>query len=181
MKGQHEGTPGAIELRLQPWRSVLLILLCVGFLAVGGWMAGDPVPDKPEVKLWGWGFVFVFGLGVPFSVREALRRGPRLVVSDAGIEDRASNLGLIPWSEIADIQVAELDKIQYLMLRMRDPDTWEAQRPASSRLLGKLDRAIGLKGIPITISGLNMRADDIAREVGRRFAQHRRGLREFAP
>ena len=179
MKGQHEGMPGAIELRLQPWRSVLLILLCAGFVAVGWWMAGDPARDRPELKWWGWGFVTVFGLGLPLGVREMFRRGPRLVLSSAGIDDRASGLGLIPWSEIADIQVAELDKDRYLMLTMRDPDTWEAQRPAASRVLSRLDRAIGLKGIPITISGLDMRADDIIAEVGRRFAEHRRASRGF--
>jgi hypothetical protein len=168
MKGQHAGTPGAIELRLSPWRSAFLLVACVAFVAIGWLMAHDPSPDHARNRFWGWASVLFFGFLFPFAVRELFRQGPRLIVSDAGIDDRALGLGLIPWSEIAGFELREMNREKFLMLHMHDQDAWEARRPAAKRWAFALNRAIGFQGIPITVSGLTMSAEEIVRQVQRR-------------
>jgi len=138
----------------------------IGF---GWWMARNPQEVRGgDAYLWTWGAVFLFVAAVPAVARELLRRGPLLVLSHAGLEDRRTSYGLIPWSAIEGAELMEMNRQKFLMLRMRDPSAWKTKQSAFARWSQPLNEAFGFRGLPIDVTGLTMRPEDVVAEVRRR-------------
>jgi hypothetical protein len=166
MSGQHGGTPGALELRAATGRSLRLFAAIALLLSFGWWMG--QFPGRGEAKLIQWGSVLLGLAAVPAFVRELLRRGPVLVLSHAGLEDRRTSHGLIPWSAIAGAELVQVEREKYVMLRMRDTAAWQAKPSLVARWMKPLNEALGFRGVPIDVSGLSMPADQVAAEIRRR-------------
>ena len=166
LSGQHGGTPGALELRAAAGKSLRLLAAIAVLLAFGWWMG--QFPGRAEARLISWGSLLLGLAAVPAFVRELLRRGPVLVLSHAGLEDHRTSWGLIPWSAIAGAELVELDREKYVMLQMRDKDAWQGKPSLVARWTKPLNEALGLRGLPIDVSGLSMPADQVAGEIHRR-------------
>jgi hypothetical protein len=139
------------------------------FVSIGLLMANDPSPRRPGTHFWGWASILFFGLGIPLALRELLRTGPRLIISDAGIEDRTNQLGLIPWAEIASIEVRAIGGQTILALSMHNPESWVSRLPARLRWGLRANRALGFSEINIAISGLTVKPAIVAEHVQRHF------------
>jgi hypothetical protein len=154
-----------IEVHASKWK-LLAFLAGTILLGVVAWfMAHDPTPRRAGTHFWGWAGVLLCAIGVVAFTRELLRAGPRLIISDAGIEDRTNRLGLIPWSEIASIEVRSISRQKFLSLSMHNPEPWVSRLPAMARWGMRANRALGFSEINLVISGLTTRPSEVAEHV----------------
>ena len=166
MRSQHGGTPGSLELRASTGASTRL-LVAVVVLLLFAW-AMTRFPERADIRIIAWGSALLALVALPALLRELVRRGPLLVLSHAGLEDRRTKHGLIPWSEIAGVELVDYNREKFMMLRMRDPYAWQAKQSVLGRMIQPLNELLGFRGVPIVVSGLSMPPEQVVGEVRRR-------------
>jgi hypothetical protein len=88
------------------WRTALLILGSITFVALGVWMAGlmGPVPASqriaPEMAVFlGWSGIVFFGLCAAVGAKIWWQNAEQLRIGEAGIKYLRWSDQIIPWSE----------------------------------------------------------------------------------
>lgn len=71
-----------------------------------------------------WIAIVFFGTIAVFSVRKIMSNKPGLIISQVGIDDNSGGraLGLIPWSDIEEINVMEVRQQKFMVLILNNPD-----------------------------------------------------------
>ncbi|KHL24807.1 hypothetical protein PK98_13005 [Croceibacterium mercuriale] len=137
---------------------LMLALLACGTLVVGGlWMAeiiGQPPSSerypKAVVVAVGWLNVLMGAIASAEIIRRLVKAGEHLSIGAAGIRCNAWASQTIPWSEIEEVKVWNLQRQKAIILRLHDPSRYPAKRllaslPGNRRLTGG-DIAIYMTG-----------------------------------
>lgn len=153
--------PGTWTVHASRPRSALLLVGAVAFLAGGVFLVRIGRPFE------GWAGIVLFAVGFPQLLRSFLDGGPRLVIDDQGVLDRALGVGLIPWSEITGASVRALSGQRFVCLEVRDPRFFTAQLGSLRRALLRANRALGFPELSLSVSDLPVGADEVVAEIQR--------------
>ena len=138
--------------RNSPVRVALLVLLSIGFVILGAWIAGMfGEPPKPGAGWIGWFSIVFFGACGVAGLRRLFDRSEMVRISDDGVYYRSWSDATIPWSEIVDVTVWEHKGQRMIVLHLAHPDLF----PSTSALRGLAGLSRGLTGgdIAITLTG----------------------------
>jgi hypothetical protein len=131
---------------------ILLLLLAVGFVAAGLWMAGlGGVAPKPGKEWVGWLSIIFFGAcGVAIFFR-LFDRDDQIRISSIGVYSKQWSPQTVPWSEIVNITIWEYKRLKSIILHLRDPSrfpstTWQGKLAFGNRALTGGDIALNLTG-----------------------------------
>jgi hypothetical protein len=109
----------------------------------------------------GWfGFVF-FGLTALKIVVDILRPRPRVIINDEGIEDRRLKIGVVPWKDIAAIELRRMGPAKFFCVEVRDPDHYVSRMPAVVRLGTWANGLLGHPPVTMTFAGLSPPINDV--------------------
>jgi hypothetical protein len=122
----------AMELRPSKGRTILLLIISVGFAAAGLVMrrSGDPAAVAAGTA----GAVF-FGLGIPVALRNLLDRRPYLTINDEGIFYRFFPK-CVPWDDIVSVRLLRQGSREFVCLHLNHVESYMS--PRSQRLLTML-------------------------------------------
>lgn len=147
------------------WRVAGLILLSLGFMAAGLWMAGafGAVPESrkfsPSVTVaLGWFAFLFFGTCAWFGVKKLRDQGAQLEVGPEGILYAPWSDRLIPWSEIIDVTTWSMRQQQMIVLHLAHPEHFPGKGLAG-RIAGA-NKALTGGDITISMTGTDRRFDE---------------------
>ncbi|MBT1688450.1 STM3941 family protein [Dawidia soli] len=101
-----------IKLYKSPWKALLLLVVCLLFVAIGIWMLNDPEADR----FWAWCCIGFFGLGVPLSLFNMFDRRPQIILNEVGVFDRTAFKQVIPWDVIRDAYLLNINQTRFICL-----------------------------------------------------------------
>lgn len=148
-------------IELSKTKVTLLISGAFAFVALGIWLfsmdsayiASQRRLNSPFlVHTIGLISIVFFGLCGVFGVAKMFDKRPGLVLNEAGIIDNSSGVsaGLIPWTDIVDFDVFQLQKQKMLIVKVSNPEKYIAVGGAMKRSLNKFN--FKLCGSPIAIN-----------------------------
>lgn len=149
-----------LEFRVRRGKYVALASIGAAFCAVGAWMLATSI--RPADRI-GGGFVLLFFGACAFVVlREGLRKDPRLVIDEDGIEDRTRRPRRVHWDEIVHSDFVPSAGVPFLCLWVREPDKSRGHR-LPSRSKNPFTRwRDGFGHVSISLHHLDRNAVDIA-------------------
>ena len=139
---------------------------------------------QPEglIRLLGVVFLCV-GLAIcVYSIRQILDKRPRLIIDDAGLDDRSIGVGKIAWRDIesvyvktstAPVEVASgvilpMDGAQVLCLRVAAPEKYLALMRQPFRTLVKINAMFGYTPLALNLSSIKGNPQDVIDCVAKR-------------
>lgn len=144
---------------------VILALMMAGFSAICVVMGGG------TTRIVGWcGLVFA-GLAALVMFSRVFKRGPRLIIGPQGIDDIRDGWGLIPWGEIEEIKKATVQKQEFIILVVSEPEKFVSRQSAVMRGIARVNAS--LLGTPIYINtqGLSGTTDEIFARIQHFYAR----------
>ena len=141
------------------WKYVLLLLVCLGFVAGGVLML--MMDKQPKTIVGGWGCIVFFGAGVPIAVWQIFDSRPRLMIDEHGINDRTMGVGLIPWSEIEDAYVKSIERNDFICLVVRDPSLWMHKVSPVKKAMVAANLKLGFTELNVNLSGVDVSTQQI--------------------
>lgn len=152
-------------------RKALLALVGSGLaVIVSVWLAtlGDPT-----VRIAGWLALAVFGISAAASLWLTITAGPRLIVSDRGIEIARSGKGPILWADVTGLTVRTIESHHFLCLVLKEPQKHLSRADrVGLRLLGKHTN-IPDNEYPVPTSGLDAPPEEVYAQIELRLARAR--------
>ena len=146
--------------RPSPLRLTLLLLLSVGFVALGFWMIGAFGEPPRSSRAWaGWIAIPVFGLFGALIAARLFDRRAQIVVDAEGLMFRQWSDEHIPWSAVSGIDERTMQGQRFFGIYLHDIS---AHPP--TRLVGKLGRmnsALGFAQLSISATGTDRSADEL--------------------
>lgn len=137
-------------------------------LMVGGSYYCASLPGI-DARVVGWFGVAFFGLCFVGDLSMALRPGPKVVIGDAGIEDRRHKLGVISWGDIDSLSIHTVQSTSFLGIEVFDPEKFLARMtPWQPALVGP-NRALGFPTLAIGFAGLSPGIDEVWRYIQERY------------
>jgi len=154
-----------------------LVMLAVGslvFVAAGFFLVTHPeLQGVWEARIAGAIGIVLSMVAFFYFLSRLLHPRPALILRDDGIVDEASGVaaGFIPWSEIASVHVATIQKQKALCFVLYHPEGLLSQQSAAKRFL--MQANMSLVGAPMTVpmDGLTMPGDQLLVEVEARLSQ----------
>ena len=151
----------ATVVPLSKSKLLLLVVLAVGFVALGIWISQlDPASIASQrrfnnptlVHAIGVVAIVFFGLCGAVGVRKLFDSKPGLVLSSAGVLDRSSAASerLIPWRDIERFDTYEMHKQKFLVVKLVAPEKYVASGGALKQALNRAN--MKMVGSPIAIS-----------------------------
>ena len=112
----------AFVARPSPFRTGLLLLGALGFVALGLFFVGafGPVP-RPGSEWVGWLSILFFGFCFAAGLPRLFDRRDQIVVDGSGILWCQWSEATIPWSAIRAIEEHEVRRQKFLCLHLEDP------------------------------------------------------------
>lgn len=106
-----------------------------------------------------------FGLCTVIAIARLLKGGATLTIGPAGIRDTRVSPDLIPWRAITGFKEIEIHRQRMMMIEI-DPACERAlQLSRLTRMMGRANAALSLKGLAITAQGLDGSFDDLVAAV----------------
>lgn len=169
-----------------PWRRAGLLVIAIGFVAMGAWMAGllgsDPAldPDQPgkivaiaellaispatAVHGLGWFCILFFGAGGVVLAIKLFERGPVLSAGPSGIWSRRWPNARVPWQEMAETRLIAIRRTKMLSVRLVDP---AAHPRGKLNTMDRMNRSMGYGDVSYMLQGTDGRFDDLIATVAR--------------
>ena len=153
-------TTGQIEIPLSKKKMILTLIGAIVFVGLGLWFLISP----PKTNHWLFGnptFIFIaglasvlfFGLIAIVIAKKIPDNKAGLIINDEGIFDNSSGVsaGLVLWSDIKEIKVAQVMSQKFLMFIVNNPQDYIDRQ---TNALKKKGMQMNLKsyGSPISIS-----------------------------
>lgn len=143
----------------------VLVLGCVGFVALGVWFTGLLVPppgtgrySTEVVVLVGWVTILLFlGAGVVW-VKRLFERREQLRISQMGIQAARWSDATIPWSEITDVTTWTGHGQTVIVLHLQDPARFPGRGLAAATAAA--NRSFTGGDISISLAGTDRTAID---------------------
>jgi hypothetical protein len=131
--------------------SLMMVAVSAVCVAIGG----------VKATVVGWCGLVFFGFAAFLTFSRLFRRGPRLIISPQGIDDIRDGWGLIPWNEIEEIKTATVQKQEFIILVVSDPEKFVQRQSTVMRGIARVNAS--LLGTPIFINtqGLSGTTDEI--------------------
>lgn len=147
-------TPDAIVIYSSWKRSLLPLLLCGGFVAIGLFLLATPAHDDTHAV--GIASIVFFGGGMIYPLARLTRKVPSLIIHSSGIFDNGSALasGFLTWEEIAGVKSTLIGKQRYLAISVKDTEVFLRRQSATKRFIMKINSK--WFGAAIYISELNL-------------------------
>lgn len=166
-------TRALFTARNSRWRLALLGAGAASFVFGGLVIAGlfGP-PLRPGAEWFGWFCIAFFGLGGLVIVQRLFDRSEVVRIDGRGIYFKPWSEQTIPWSEIRDVTVWQLQGQRLIILHLANPDGFP-----SKKLLGWVagaNRVLTGGDIPIGLVGTDGNFDDAMATITR----HRRRLKQ---
>ncbi|TFF38862.1 STM3941 family protein [Mucilaginibacter psychrotolerans] len=123
-------TSAPLEIPLNKSKIALMSIGSLAFVAAGVWFIIHPTirlfGNKPNPILgYGLGIAAIafFGFCAFYLIKKLFDTRPGLIVSEEGITDNCSSytFGLIPWTDIAGIDVIEIGRQKLIMIPVHNP------------------------------------------------------------
>jgi hypothetical protein len=129
---------------------ILAALACTRLGSPGGVVAG-------------WAGVAFFGSALPLIVMMAARRGPMLVMDARGLDYRELPIGIVPWDDVAEVGVAEVESQRFLCVGLRDEAPYLARLGVVHRARARTRRAMGFPLVSIGFAAADKTLEDAMR------------------
>lgn len=148
------------EIELSKQKLFLLLLGCIGFVALGISFIINPTINNHSIYsnspiLFGVGTasVLFFGFIAIFNIRKIFDNKPGIVISKTGLTDNSSAAaaGEILWNDIEDISVIEIKRQKIIMIYVKNPTEYINKQPNSFKR-GIMQLNFKMYGTPISIS-----------------------------
>ena len=88
----------------------------------------------PQGGLHRWLVPALYGIAFLLLLQKLIRRGPKVILSNKGIEDRRLGIGLIPWEEISQLAIEHIHAAEFLAVSVIDPDKYATRMSWANRL-----------------------------------------------
>ena len=147
------------------WRTGLLLVVCIAFVAAGVWMAGiaGPVPVSRRAGplmtvIWGWITIGFFGMGVVALARAWWKNSELLRIGQLGIRWLPWSDQTIPWSEISDVTEWSYKSSRSIILHIRNPSQFPGKGTVG--FFGRANRALTGGDIGFSLAGTNRKFNE---------------------
>jgi len=107
----------------------------------------------PLAKVLGYGGGLFLLPAAMFYFIEFVRGGIRARIGPAGIEDRVLGVGLIPWADIEDVDLAVTSAAGSLVITLRNEDEWVRRMPLTSRAWAEFNRLVRHPRCAVNLAG----------------------------
>lgn len=155
-----------------PKRIALLLLLAIGFVALGLWMGGvfGPPPAShryPPALVFSvaWFCVVFFGLCGVAGVKKLVDGREELRIGPAGIRSTPWSDQTIPWSEVVDVTTWTYRGSKLIILHLRDASRFPGRGLAG--LVAGANRALTGGDIAIALTATDRPFDDALAAIAR--------------
>jgi hypothetical protein len=169
---------------LSKTKLVLLIILSVGFVALGfwtfqtdsAWIESQRRFNNPmlvhAIGIFAMGF---FGLGVVVGIRKLFDPKPGLVLSSAGILVSSGSVGLIPWGDIEGFTTHKIHRQKMLVVKLVDPEKYVRAGGALQQALRRTN--MNMVGSPFALSSntLEISFDELVALCGKYLEKYGKG------
>ena len=172
-----------IEISLNKKKLVLLLFISMVFFGLGLWMMIS-LSDLEDFILIYPIIIFLSGVSsVLFSgfcgiyiAYKLTDKKPALIIRNDGILDNSSGIsaGLILWTDVIDIEVAEVRNIKFMMIIVKNPQEYINKQTNALKRFG-MQMTFNFYGSPISISAstLTSNFDDLLELIQLKFYQHK--------
>ena len=160
-----------VEIALSKSKIFLMLFGALIFVSIGIWFViAPPVIKNPfwgnptKIAIVGYAAILFFGLCAFFILRKLSDNKPGLIIDDKGLIDNSSGLsaGYVPWSDIEEISVIEIQGQQLIMLHVINPQKYiDSQKNALKRKGMELNHKMYRTPIFITTNGLKISFDKL--------------------
>lgn len=112
-------TSATAEFGLDPLKAIFQAIMVVGIFVMAGWPLVD-AEARANASITPMAMLLLVGAYMAFLLIRDLRVGnPIVVVTEEGLIDRRRDPGLIPWSEIEEIEVRRMSFMPGLRIELR--------------------------------------------------------------
>lgn len=155
------------------------LLGSLAFVAIGCFLVYLPSEEGDgffhyftPAKISGWASILFFGVCILILIFNLKSSQLGLLISDTGITDYSGPIaaGFIPWSDVLDLQVIEIEKQRIMLVLVKDSDLY-IQRQTNAfkkQLMSMNDKYYGTP-IHITTNGLKIKFDALEQLMFQRF------------
>ena len=148
-------------IELSKKKIALQILLAFAFMALGAWLFSLDAETIQSMRRFnspllvhgiGLACMILFGIFASYAIWKFFDNKPGLEIDSFGVMDNASALaaGLIPWKDVVDTGIFEVQKQKMLVVKVSDPQKYMMRGTPLKRLLIKANHK--MCGSPIVIS-----------------------------
>jgi hypothetical protein len=136
---------------LSKTKNILLVLISLGFVAIGVWLITMPHVTWVSIVLGSTSAIFFGACGL-VALKKLIDTQPGLIVNELGVKDNSSvaSVGVIPWADVLDVQPSFVSGQKFVSLMMRDPEAYAERGNALQKRLARMN--IKLVGTPVNIS-----------------------------
>ena len=135
-----------------------LLLASIVFVVAGIWIAQVGSPGKGIV---GYICASFFALGIPVSLFQIFDHRPKLVIDSLGIDDKRWGIGKIPWSEITNFNVRNIETQEFLCLYLENEEKYLKKLSKFQRKIVDVNKTLNFPPFCISISQLNLDSNEI--------------------
>jgi hypothetical protein len=137
-----------MEFHLSKLKIFGFVILAIGFVVAGLFLIEI---DGIKAKIAGWLSIAFFGFGALVLIWQLLKsnKKPAVLISDEGIVDNRTNVGLIPWADVSRIWVGEIHSQKFLCIETH------SNTQSVPALAAAGNSALGFPKITMAFSGLN--------------------------
>lgn len=182
----------ATTIPLSKSKVLFLLVVSIVFLLLGYWLYGlDAAEIEARRRYNSPAFVhsigiagFIMGvLGSIVAVRKFFDSTPGLVLDEQGLTDNSSafSAGFIPWSEIAGIEVRQIQRQRILYILLADPEAYIAKFSPMKQKLMRLNMKMAPSPVAVISNSLSVSFDELLELAAKYFEASRSDKTVDAP
>jgi hypothetical protein len=136
-------------------RRIITTLVCLGLLLVFLYF----YIGRMTFVLW----VLSAGIVIAFvqAVRQLSDRGPCLVITDEGINDKRLGMGLIRWSDVKQVRMQGVGGAYFISLDLANREQYLSRLPAFTRISNQIWRLYNVSPIHIKVAYMDVSPDEM--------------------
>jgi hypothetical protein len=160
--------------RVSKGKTLLLLLIGAGFVAIGIWFVARPEELaggsrlRDPAMIWGFGWIAILFFGACFVAifSQLFRTAPVIEIDSRGILHRRWSDQIIPWTAIVRIEPRAVHNQKFLCLWLDAPERY----PARSGRLAHLNKGMGFGDLSLSMQGTDQSFDRLVEVVGAHLA-----------
>lgn len=172
--------PTPIQIPLSKQKITFLLLGALLFVVLGAWLVLQPekfahgpgsLLGRPTVRVVGIAGILFFGICAVYAFRKLLDNKPGLIIDETGLTDNSGGVsaGHILWTDISDLSVISIQKQQFILLRVRNPQDYiDRQKGTFRKKMMQLNFKLYGSPLTITANGLKMTFAELHRLIAER-------------
>lgn len=179
-------------IELSKKKITLQIFLACGFVVLGAWLYSLDAETIQSMRRFnspllvhgiGLASMILFGFFGGFATWKLFDNKPGLELDNFGIMDNASGLaaGLIPWADVVDTGIYQVQKQKMLVVKVRDPQKYIIRGGPLKRLLVKANHKMCGSPIVISPNALKIDFDELVSLFDRHHEKYGKGYNSDRP